>query len=154
MRNKKTDKFLKYVNTPLSKESVSLLYAANNIKYDRCIIYLDFILTLMILIDNTYMGDELTKGDDVLKHFDWCWYKTIEMFSEEDIFFDHSKELYDYFLNFMLEVYYGKENKIPKEEALKNIIKHWNSVFGYNNIKTQAEVDMFIELYHLFDKTL
>lgn len=150
----KTKEFLRYVGTPLSKNNISLLYSENNIKYDRCQLYLDFILTLFKVIQDTYMGDDITKGDDIINHFNWCWDRTIELFAEEEVFFDNSNELKTYFLNFMLEMYYPSEDKSPDGFMVKEIGKHWEHIFGYGTVKTQLDVDTFFDLYSLFEKTL
>jgi len=150
----KTEEFLRYVGSPLSKNNVSLLYSENNVKYDRCQLYLDFVLTLIKLVQDTYLGDDITKGKDLANHFNWCWDRTIELFAEEEIFFDNNKELQNYFLNFMLETFYASEDKSPESEVNKGINKHWNHIFGYSTIKTQSDVDTFIDLYQLFEKTL
>ena len=40
--------FIKYISNPLTIEEMHLLYKANNVNYDKCKLYHDFILTLRI----------------------------------------------------------------------------------------------------------
>ena len=35
----KTRKLLNYINNPMSREGINVLYSANNINYDRCQLY-------------------------------------------------------------------------------------------------------------------
>lgn len=150
--NKKYDKssFLAYINNPMSKESISILYDANNIKYDRCELYSDFVQSLLILLFDTYMGDEITDLDNQFKHFEWCWAKNVSNFKKEGIRIDNDR-LYDYFLEFMFEVYYSGE----KDDGVKtdNILKLWVSIFNYSNTKTNSDIDTLIEIYQLFENS-
>ena len=62
--------FIKYITTPLTKEEMHLLYKANNIKYDKCRLYGDFIITLNKLVVNTFLGDDVIHiEEDIKSHF-------------------------------------------------------------------------------------
>ena len=76
----KSLKFLSYIKTPLSENSVNVLLSANNIKYDCAQLYSDFVQSLFTLIFDTYMGDDITSEIDRIYHFKWCWKKNIENF--------------------------------------------------------------------------
>ena len=41
-----SSEFMDYITTPLTYEQMHLLYRANNIKYERCNLYHDFIISL------------------------------------------------------------------------------------------------------------
>ena len=56
MDNRKALNFLKYINTPMSRESIIVLYNANNIKYEKCELYNEFIQSLIFLIYDTSSG--------------------------------------------------------------------------------------------------
>jgi hypothetical protein len=153
--NNKYDKlsFLAYLHNPISRESMNVLYASNNIKYEKCELYSDFVQSLLMLVFDTYMGDDIMNHEDQINHFDWCWNKIIKNFMLEGIVFD-SKKLYNYFLEFTLEVFYNQETKKKFDYTDKGILHIWYNVFDYNKIKTQADMDTLIEIYTIFDKSI
>lgn len=150
----KTLEFLSYIKSPLSEGSITVLLSANNIKYERSQLYGDFILSLLSLVFDTYMGDDITNEVDRVNHFKWCWDKNIENFKEEGIYFTDVKEVYDYFLEFMYEVYYSITNKDSKPQIPISIFALWERLFSYNTVKSRSDVDNFIEVYKLLDKSL
>jgi len=145
--------FLAYIHNPISKESISIIYASNNIKYEKCELYSDFVQSLLMLSFDTYMGDDVMSVEDQIKHFEWCWDKVIENFKEEGIYFKSTK-LYNYFLEFMLEVFYTYDGKKPYDYTDSGILKIWSDVFTYDKTKTQADIDTLIEIYNIFEKSL
>lgn len=145
--------FLAYIHNPISKESISVIYASNNIKYEKCELYSDFVQSLLMLVFDTYMGDDVMTISDQKKHFKWCWDKVIENFKEEGITFK-SEKLYDYFSEFMLEVFYSYDGKKPYDFTDSGILKIWNDIFTYDKSKTQADIDTLVEIYKIFEKSL
>ena len=150
----KSLEFLSYIKTPLSDNSVNVLLNANNIKYDCSQLYSDFVQSLFTLIFDTYMGDDITSEINRIYHFKWCWKKNIENFNEEDIKFTHTEDGYYYFLEFMCEVYYSINEKDSKPEIPEAIKKLWYKLFSYESKKTRSDVDNFIEIYNILDKSL
>lgn len=149
----KTRRFLSYIKTPLSEDSVAVLYSANNIRYEKCLLFSDFVQSLLTLIFDTYMGDDFTSDEDKINHFKWCWGKNIDNFKEEGIDFSESKEGYDYFLEFMMEVFYMLNDKDNRNVPI-TIRTLWISVFSYNKLKTRSDMDNFIEIYKILDESL
>lgn len=148
-----TKDFLNYLSNPLSRTSIDLIYNSKFIIYERCDLYRDFILSLTTLIFDTYMGDDVTKEEERVSHFKWCWDRTVNNFETEGIVFGHNQELYEYFLSFMFEVYYSVKKKSDKNIE-SNIIKLWKYIFNYQIQKTRSDVDTFIEVYDMFEKSL
>lgn len=146
--NNKFLKFLSYLNTPLSKESISMIYDANNVKFEKCELYGDFVLSLLTLIFDTYMGDDFMSAGDQVKHFKWCWDKNVENFKLEGVHIKNTN-LYEYFLEYMLEVYYFSETKNENDS-----LELWSNLFDYAKIRTQSDMDTFIEVYKLFEKSV
>jgi len=144
--------FLGYINNPITKEDMLLFYKENDIKYEKCELYSDFALSLIMTIFDTYMGDDVTSLDDQFKHFEWSWQKTILNFVEEGLDFEGNL-LYEYFLEFMLEVYYPITNK-NEIDIDKKISKLWIDIFDYHRTKTNSDVDALIEIYQIFEKSL
>jgi hypothetical protein len=145
--------FLAYIHNPISKESIAVIYASNNIKYEKCELYSDFVQSLLMLAFDTYMGDDVMGVEDQKKHFKWCWDKVIENFREEGISIKSDK-LYDYFLEFMLEVFYTYDGKKPYDFTDEGVLKIWSDVFSYDKSKTQADMDTLVEIYKIFEKSL
>ena len=154
MNNKNKLQFMSYITTPLSDDSIAILYSTNNVKFDRANLYLDFILSLLHIVFDTYMGDDITKQDDQLKHFEWCWDKNISNFEKESIIFENYSELKSYFREFMLEIFYSLDGKDNNPHVHTNIINLWAHIFNYKGVKSRADVDSFIEIYNIFDKSL
>ena len=154
MTNKnKTLELLNYINTPMGKENIVLLYNANNIKYEKCELFNDYVQSLIILIFDTYMGDEFTDADDQRNHFKWCWNKNSDNFKKEGLKIGDART-YNYFMEFMFEVYYPVQKKTENTTLTFNILKLWSYIFDYNNIKTKSDIDTLIEIYKLFESSL
>jgi hypothetical protein len=146
--------FLNYLSNPLSRTSIDLIYNSEFIMFERCDLYCDFVLSLVTLVFDTYMGDDVTNQQGKLNHFKWCWDKTVDSFMSEGIKFGHNQELYEYFLNFMVEVYYSVKEKKTNPSIEPNIIKLWKYIFNYQISKTRSDVDTFVEVYNMFEKSL
>lgn len=144
-------KFLNYLSKPLSRESITMTYDVHNVVYDKCELYSDFIISLLRIVFDTYMGDELTNEAQQNNHFDWCWQRNISQFKLENISFDNIK-LKDYFSDFITEFYYKSNKKTNKTYEL-DCIRVWQDIFDYNKLKSKSELETFIEVYGLFENT-
>jgi hypothetical protein len=150
MNNSKN--FLHYINTPLSKESLMIIYDANDIKFDKCELYCDFIQSLIMMVFDTYMGDDLMSNDDQSNHFKWCWDKNIKNFNNEGFSFVNTN-LYSYFSDYMVESFYSVSDKSIKNSLIPNM-QLWETLFSYEKRKTSFDVDILIEIYNLFNNSL
>lgn len=149
----KNKNFLAYINKPISREATLITYDANNVKYDKCELYSDFTQSLLRLIFNTYLGDDVTNIEQQVKHFKWCWDKNISGFKKEGFDFDNPR-LYDYFLQFMLVVFYAPTDKKETDHTDKDLLTIWYSIFDYNKVKTSSDLDTLIEIYQIMDISL
>lgn len=145
--------FLTYINKPMKKEDIFTIYKENDIKYEKCELYCDFVVSLILIVFDTYMGDELTNLENQVKHFNWCWDKNINNFKDEGLYFENDK-LYDYFLEFTLEVFYNTPDKNELDFLDKKLVRLWKDIFDYNKNKTNSDVDSLVEIYKIFDKSL
>lgn len=143
--------FIEYISKPINKEEMYYLYKVNGVSYERVELFYDFIYSLFDLIVNTHLGDERMTEDDDLKHFKWCWDKTIENFKKEKIYFDSTMELYTYFLTLLQESFYMEEKT---DENINKIIDFWRTCFNYSGSKTMSEMEALIDIYKLFNKSL
>lgn len=134
---------IRNVEPTISKESMYFIYSSNNIIPEKCSLYNDFLQSLYLLIFDTYLGDDITDLHDQLKHFDWCWNKTIEIFRLEGFDFENIR-FHDNILELTLEMYY---TLCDKDET--RIIDMFNSLFTYDKLKTSADVRVLVDLYYL-----
>jgi hypothetical protein len=154
INNKNNIKFINYMSKPLIDDTITILYSKNNVKFDRTTVYLDFILSFLHLSFDTYLGDDIMTPEDQINHFNWCWKTNIDNFKKENIHFNDNLELKNYFKDFMVEIYYTLDGKENNKNITENIIILWKRIFSYDGIKSRADVDNFIDIYNLFEKSL
>jgi hypothetical protein len=146
-----TTDFIDYISKVMDREDVILIYKINNITPERSSLYLDFSHSLFDLVTSTYLGDEVMVGKAIGEHFNWCWKNTINSFKKENINFDNIS-LYTYFLTLFLESFYSEQDK--SENNINKLLDFWKDIFVYSINKTKSELDIFIDLYKIFDKSL
>jgi len=144
--------FIQYITKQLTMEEMTLLYKANNINYDKCNLYYDFIMTLNRKINNTFLGDDVINNEeDIKNHFEWCFSQNIKNFSKEGILFMETELLKEYFFNFYVELFYYTP---VKKDIIDKLDKFPNMSFDYYRIKTRSDMDVLLELYRIFEKSL
>lgn len=146
--------FLKYIREPLSTEKINRVYQENNIVYERCGLYGDFVETITGLIFKTYLGDDITDDENRKKHFNWCFNKTLDCFKKEKIKFSDTDLLQGYFWEFFNEAFYKETNKIEKHGLKSKILTFWSEIFNYRKVKTLSDLDNLLEVYIIFEKSL
>ena len=150
----KTRNFLSYIRTPLSQNSLNVLYSANNVKYERCQLFSDFTQSLICKIMDTYMGDGFTTPEQRIEHFEWCWNATLNDFICEGIEFKESIELFHYFQQHILDTFYTSTEKNDIDKTKVKLINLWKYILSNTTNKTRSDVDTFLDVYRLFEKTL
>jgi hypothetical protein len=152
------DNFLNYITKNLDPEQVDIWFRVNNIIPEKMDLYYDLSYSLYLLIKTTYLGDEndsietKVKMDDSdnIKHFNWCWGKTIENFKKENITFEVEGEHYDYFLSLFSEIYYNQ----TKDNVRDSIDAFFNDLFNREKPFTQVDLDLIFNIYKSLDKNL
>lgn len=142
--------FIEYISKNMERDDLLLLYRINNIKREKLELYSDFVYSLNDLVINTYMGDDITLGDNKEKHFNWCWSKVIDSFKKEGIYFMETDDLYSYFLSFYQESFYDEDKE---ENKTSKIGDFWEEIFDFNNTKTMSEYETLLEIYKIFNKS-
>jgi hypothetical protein len=142
--------FVNYITNPLTIDQMNLLYKANDVKFDRCNLYYDFIKSLNKVIVDTYLGSEyITTDREVKEHYLWCFNNIVDNFKEENIIFDDVVRLKEYFFYFYDELFYKDSDKFLNK--LDNLAEF---SFDFHRIKSRSDIDIMIELYKLFEKSL
>lgn len=142
--------FVNYIKNPLTIDQMNLLYKANDVKFERCNLYYDFIKSLNKVIVDTYLGSEyITTDREVKEHYLWCFNSIVDNFKEESIVFDDVVRLKEYFFYFYDELFYKDSDKVLNK--LDNLAE---LSFDFHKIKSRSDIDIMIELYKLFEKSL
>jgi len=68
---------------------------------------------------------------------------------EEKIIFDNTEKLREYFFYFYDELFYK-----DSEKSIEKIDKLAELSFDFNRIKSRSDIDIMIELYKMFEKSL
>jgi hypothetical protein len=88
--------------------------------------------------------------EDKLKHYKWCWEKTIENFKKENITFNFSENDYEYFKEFFFEVFYNQEDELMRE-ALDDFMKQ---LFNRKRPTSKSDLEMFTDVYKTLERSL
>ena len=145
--------FFSYISKPVSVEDIKLWIDVNNICLLKLELYYDFVDSLIDLIYTTYLGGETGVKisidiEDDIKHFDWCWIKTIENFRKENINFEPEGEHHEFFKNFLIETYYNQ----TIEEVKYSLHNFFDEIFNLNNTSTMSDLDLLITIYKNMEK--
>jgi len=150
------ENFFNWMTKPVPKEEVIIWFNVHNMNYERIELYGDFFKSLNQTIIDTYLGNDdsetkiIISEEDNQKHFEWCWNKTLESFSKENINFKKIGSHRDYFENFFSDTFYNQ-----KEKNLKNAIESFlTEVFDINKPFSKSDLDILTELYKLLEKNL
>ena len=89
-------------------------------------------------------------NDDNLKHFNWCWLKTIDNFRKEGIYFNDDGEHKEFMKSFFEETFYNQKIK----EVKMSLAKFFDEVFNLEKSPTKSDLDLLTSIYKSLDKNL
>lgn len=153
------ENFYSWMMKPVNHDDVEVWFNVNNMIYEKRQLFSDFTFSLYHLISSTYLGDDLDNTsetklvlsqEDKLKHFDWCWKKTLDNFTKENIRFNIKGEHREYYEKFFMDLFYNAENKTISE----NIVKFFQELFDEEKMFTKSDLDMLTEIYKLLNKNI
>jgi len=153
------ENFYSWMMKPVNHDDVEVWFNVNNMIYEKRQLFSDFTFSLYYLISSTYLGDDLDNTsetklvlsqEDKLKHFDWCWKKTLDNFSKESIRFNVKGEHREYYEKFFMDLFYNAENKTISE----NIVIFFQELFDEEKMFTKSDLDMLTEIYKLLNKNI
>lgn len=150
--------FINWISKPVPEEELKIWFSVNNIIYERAELYRDFCISLVDLINDTYFGDKEEKfeseikmtNDDNLKHFDWCWSKTVDNFNKESIKFIQEGNHKIYFKSFLGDVFYNQTN----QSVRKSVSQFLGDLFSREKGFSKSDLDLFTEIYKLLDSNV
>ena len=149
MKNKESH--IKLITTDSYENQIDIWYKSHNIIREKTELYCDFVMTLLDIIEETYLGrDVLATREDITNHFNWCFKSVITKFEHEKIHFKSIGDHYEYFFIFFWETFYLNENP---DRSIK-IKSFFHKLFDYNQVKNEIEFGFLLELYKLFEQNL
>jgi len=152
------ENFFNYITKPLNPEDVDVWFRVNNIIPEKLELFSDFSHSLNITIVDTYLGENtlpnetkiIMSEDDNVKHFDWCWNKTISSVEKENINFSIKGEHYDYFQAFFNDIFYNQSD----DKIRKSIGNFFSDLFDIKKPFTKSDLDMISTIYKTLDRNL
>ena len=152
------DNFFNYITKNLDPEEVDVWFRINNIIPEKMELYYDLSYSLYLLIKKTYLGNTQDNNEtkvemsdeDNQKHFEWCWIKTIEDFSKENILFNAVGEHKNYFEKFFFDTFYNQNQKNIKE-AIPSFLEE---VFNLDKPCSKSDLEIITEIYKLMEKNI
>ena len=152
------ENFFNYISKPVHPDDVQVWLDMNNIIPEKVELYSDFANGLYELIIETYLGSDTDNDENTIelsdydkdKHFEWCWKKTIDSFSKENLKFYYKGEHFEHFKSFFDEVFYKQKDINIK----KQIKPFFGDVFDLKKPFTKSDLDMLTDLYKSLDKNL
>ena len=152
------ENFYAWMMKPINNDDVEVWFNVNNMIYEKRQLFSDFTFSLFNLIKSTYLGDDDSNietkitmtQEDKKSHFEWCWNKTIENFSKENIRFNSKGEHKEYYDKFFMDLYYNADNKLISD----NIEKFFGELFNEDKVFTKSDLDMLTEIYKLLNKNI
>lgn len=151
------ENFFAYITLPVPEDEAEVWFNVNNMIIEKRQLYADFCLSLLKLVEETYLGNEFdTSANKIIltkeekdSHFDWCWKKIIESLEKENIKFKVNGEHRDYMKEFLDEVFYDQQ----EEQVVKNVYEFLVSLFDEEKSFTKSDLNMLTEIYKLFEKS-
>jgi len=150
--------FIRYVKTPLSEDTIQMLFDSHGVTYEKAKLFGDFVKSFLMRSFTTYLDGVDSKIYSVKEqqsnHFTWVWNETVTDFNKENIIFYSDIKVRSYFRIVMSDSFYTFEDKSLDGADVNSMYSLWSSLFEYKGRKTRMDVDGFIELYDLFDEAL
>ncbi len=119
-------------------------------------IYKKFTLLLLNNISEFYLDKKSLNNDtDIKNHFNWCYLRTCDKFSEEGYNFHYNDTLKEYFYIYYYENIYKSTKFDTKDNITKKLFEEfWKKIFDISTTKDKNIIAILAELYKLFDKSV
>lgn len=149
------ENFFDWMVKPIPPEDVIIWFNMHDMHYERIELYGDIFKTLNSVIYDTYFESKypettinLTLAQKV-EHFNWCWEKTVELFSKENIMINLEGGHKDYFESFYVDTFYLADGmpEIPISDFVF-------SIFNPNEPFSKSDLELLTTMYKLLDKNI
>lgn len=143
-----------FVSKKTDTRSIEIFYRSNGIKKELLEFSITFIKALFRKMDESYLGyDYIDNEIDAENHFSWC-FRTIstDLKKIEGITVKQPSMLYDYLLDYSLNLFY-----IPEDENRREIddsLEYFETALTMNYNKTMMDLELLKQLYTLFHLNL
>lgn len=145
------ESYIQFVTSESQKNQIETWYRAYNIVHEKTQLYRDFLISLLDLINSTYLGkDILIEEDDIKNHFLWCFNEIISSFEKEKIYFKRDTIYVDYFWTFFYRTFYLNDN----EDKIMRIREYLSKIFVFNYNKNNTDLELLTEFYKILDQNL
>ena len=151
------ENFFSYISKPITQDEFEFWMDSNDICFLKLELFRDFVVSLVDLIYDTYLGDDSTNEtkitlsyDEDLAHFNWCWKKNLENFKKEGLFFEIDGEHYEFMKTFIDETFYAQKSK----EVRMSLVKFFQEVFNTETMFTKSDLDLLTTLYKSLEKNM
>jgi hypothetical protein len=151
------ENFFSYISKPVDKEDLQVWIDANDICFNKFELFEDFVVSLVNLVYDTYLGGDTYKttnirleNEDNENHFDWCWNRVIDNFKKEEIYFEKDGEHHVFFKGFIVETFYNQ--KI--DDVKYSLSRFFNEIFNLEGPHTMSDLDLLKQIYVILDKNL
>jgi hypothetical protein len=123
---------------------------------DRVEIYKDFTLNLLNHIHYYYIDKEsLSADEDIYNHYSWCFNRVCDEFKKEEIDFSKNKDLKAYFYDYYYHQFYKiDKNNMNQNTSLEYYEKFWRNIFEIDKQKNKNLLNILIEIYTIYDKSI
>ena len=123
---------------------------------ERTEIYKNFTLLLLDIISEYYLDKKSLNNDtDIQNHYNWCYLKACDKFSEEGYKFHYNDSLKSYFYTYYYENIYKSVKFDTKDNITKKLFEEfWKKIFDISTTKDKHIIAILAELYKLFDKSI
>lgn len=150
------ENFFAYITVPVPDDEAEVWFNVHNMIIEKRQMYADFCLSLIKLIQDTYLGNEFDSTTNKIilsqeekdSHFDWCWKKTIENFEKENVRFKIKGEHRTYMKEFLDEIFYDQSEK----QIIENIHEFLVGLFDEEKSFTKSDLTIITEIYKVFEK--
>ena len=147
----KKEEYIAFLASEDYKNQIDIWYKIHNITNEKIELYYDFLISIVDIIEETYLGpDVLQKEEDIKNHFTWCFNEVISNFKNEKIEFNQHGSHYDYLWLFLYQSFYTND----VDSRMKVIREYFTTLFNFEVKKTKIELDMLTDIYKLLDQNL
>lgn len=144
--------FIEYIGKFLPKEKTKDFFTRQNIKVEQTDLFIDFTITLLSILYESYLGDDIITNDtDRNGHFNWVWSKTLNQYKKEKIRFKEEGYHKDYFRYFLYENFYVAKDK---DKIIIGMKEFFRSVLDITKEKTMSDIDNLKIIYELLRDNL